>query len=265
MRNVWIALACFVTVSTTLEARPGWPKEVRDLRYLSNADGTLQPTLYYSPKTDGPVPLLVGLHTWSGDYLQTSAKYGGPYAAWCIEKGWAFIAPSFRGPNRRPEACMSELAVEDVLSAVQFVRGRRAVDPDRIYLIGVSGGGHAALTLAGRRPDLWGGVSAWVGISDLTAWHAECKKSGRKYWRDIEASCGGAPGSNATVDLEYRRRSPLTWLAAAKRVPLDINAGIRDGHDGSVPISHTLHAFNAIAEERLRVSEAYIAHMTAKA
>jgi hypothetical protein len=31
-------------------------------------------------------------------------------------------------------------------------------------------------------------------------------------------------------------------------VPLDINAGIHDGHKGSVPISQSLNAFNVLAE-----------------
>ena len=51
--------------------------------------------------TKQAVPLLVALHTWSGDYKQRASI---PYAQWCIEKGWAFVHPQFRGPNRRPEA-----------------------------------------------------------------------------------------------------------------------------------------------------------------
>jgi hypothetical protein len=49
------------------------------------------------------------------------------------------------------------------------------------------------------------------------------------------------------VDQEYRKRSPIFFLDAAKGVPTDINCGIQDGHTGSVPISHSLRAFNVIA------------------
>ncbi|MEM7233707.1 MAG: prolyl oligopeptidase family serine peptidase [Planctomycetota bacterium] len=238
------------------QSQASWPDSVEDIRYFTTADGTLQPAKYYAPSTKKPVPLLVGLHTWSSDYEQTGDHYGGPYAQWCIEKGWAFIHPSFRGPNRRPEACGSELAVDDILSAVQHVKGRVAIDEDRIYLVGVSGGGHASLLMAGRRPDLWAGVSAWVGISDLAAWHRECKTAGRRYAGDLEGACGGAPGASRTIDLEYRRRSPLTWLPSAVGVNLDINVGIRDGHTGSVPVSHSLRAFNAVADQDQRFKEA---------
>ena len=43
---------------------------------------------------------------------------------------------------------------------------------------------------------------------------------------------------------------------------IDINAGIRDGHAGSVPISHSLLAFNRIAEKKDRVAVTDILSMT---
>jgi hypothetical protein len=49
------------------------------------------------------------------------------------------------------------------------------------------------------------------------------------------------------VDREYAERSPLTHLHRATRLPLDIAAGIHDGHRGSVPVRHSLEAFNVIA------------------
>ena len=254
--------ACFLlltlcTIST--RAVDGWPAGVREVRYPSNADKTEQPALFYSPAAKEPRPLLVGLHTWSSDYKN---GYDIPYAKWCVEQGWVFIHPNFRGPNRRPEACGSELMVKDISSAVEWAAKQAAVDRDRIYLVGTSGGGHAALLLAGRLPGLWAGVSAWVGISDLSAWHSECKKAKRKYWHDIEASCGGPPGKSAEVDREYSRRSPLTWLKDYQGPAIDINTGIRDGHTGSVPISQSLLAFTRIAEKKDRVALADILAMT---
>jgi hypothetical protein len=88
-------------------------------------------------------------------------------------------------------------------------------------------------------------VSAWVPITDLAAWHAESKTRKNNYAKMLEQSCGGAPGP--ATEAEYRHRSPLFHLAAAKDVPLDINTGIHDGHTGSVPVSHSLRAFNVLA------------------
>jgi hypothetical protein len=148
------------------------------------------------------------------------------------------------------------LVVRDILDAVAYAKTQAKIDPARVYLVGASGGGYTALLMVGRSPETWAGASAWVPIVDLKAWYDQCRAAGRRYYRDIAASCGGAPGDSDAVDEQYRKRSPITWLAAAKEVPLDINAGIRDGHDGSVPVSHALRAFNAVADEKDRITDA---------
>jgi dipeptidyl aminopeptidase/acylaminoacyl peptidase len=217
--------------------------------------------MFYAPEAKSPVPLLVVLHTWSNDYTQEAHK---PLSDWCMRNGWAYIHPDFRGPNLRPQATGSDLVVADIASAVEYVKSVARIDPSAIFLAGTSGGGYTALLMAGRRPDIWAGVTAWVPISDLTAWYHESKAAGNTYYQNIAASCGGAPGESAAVDGEYRRRSPLTWLANAKGVPLHINAGIHDGHSGSVPVSHSLRAFNAVAAPRDRISDADIRYFVDK-
>jgi len=103
-----------------------------------------------------------------------------------------------------------------------------------------------AMLMAGRHPDVWAAASAWVGISDLVAWHRF--HADGPYGEMIRKSCGGRPGDSAEVDDEYRERSPLTFLAGAVDLPLDIAAGVHDGHHGSVPIHHSLDAFNVVAK-----------------
>ncbi len=236
--------------------------QLKEVKYLSAADSTQQPAMWYAPQADKPVPLLVALHTWSGDYKQTAHAR---CAQWCVKNGWAYIHPNFRGPNRRPEATGSDLVVADIVSAVAYAKKTTKIDASAVYLVGASGGGYTALLMAGREPKLWAGVSAWVPITDLVAWHAQCKKSGRRYHKDIAASCGGVPGASPTVDRQYRKRSPLTYLAEARGVPLHINAGIKDGHTGSVPISHSLLAFNAVAEDKHKLSDGDIRYFVEKA
>jgi hypothetical protein len=109
-----------------------------------------------------------------------------------------------------------------------------------------------SLVMAARAPDLWAGVSAWVPISDLTAWHAESSARKNNYAKMLEQCCGGKPGP--ATEAQYRHRSPLFHLAAAKGVPLDINTGIHDGHTGSVPVNHSLYAFNVLATPDKQVS-----------
>ena len=245
-----IILILLLAISA-VAAPKGWPKEVREIKYPSKADNTRQPALFYAPAgRDEPRPLLVGLHTWSSDYRQNNS----PYGKWCIEQKWNFIHPNFRGPNRRPEATGSDLVVVDILSAVEFAKKNGTVDETRIYLVGASGGGYAALLLAGRAPEIWAGVSAWVPILDLAQWHAQTSKRKMKYAREIELSIGGKPLSGSEAQEEAMKRSPVTYLARAKGVALDLNAGITDGHNGSVPISHSLEAFNLLAAAKDRLS-----------
>jgi acetyl esterase/lipase len=223
----------------------------------------MQPALFYQPPGQtSPAPLLVGAHTWSGDYLQS--KYASQ-GQWCIDHGWVFIHPNLRGPHATPESTGSRLVLEDMQSAVAYAKKCAEVDPSRVYLAGTSGGGYTSLLMAGRLPELWAGVSAWVPISDLADWHQHCSSNGLQYAEQIEEACGGAPGNSEEADAEYWRRSPNRWLAGSKGLALDINAGIRDGHDGPVPISHALSAFNAVAAPGDRLTDEEIAFFVREA
>lgn len=235
---------------------------VHEISYKSTADNSMQPAMFYHPDAAGSIPLIIALHTWSGDFRQNDHS---DIAKWCADNGWAYIHPDFRGPNRRPEATGSDLVIADIASAVEYAVEAADVDPNAVYLVGTSGGGYAALLMAGRRPELWAGVSAWVPISDLSAWYAHCRTHGLIYQHDIAVSCGGAPGDSREIDAAYRARSPLTWLENAKGVRLHINAGIVDGHTGSVPVSQSLNAFNAVANEVDRISSEDIHYMTERA
>ena len=253
--RAWSVSLLLVSVANLQAVLPGWPEEIQEIKYRSASDDTDQPALHFAPSTKEARPLLVGLHSWSSDYRQANTSYG----QWAVNHDWHFIHPNFRGRNRTPSSMGSELAVQDILSAVSWARQQGNVDPNRIYVIGASGGGYASLLMAGRAPELWAGVSAWVPISDLVKWHAETAARKLRYAGEIEAALGGhkpVPGTPAHADA--LKRSAITYMARARGVNLDINAGITDGHNGSVPISHSLEAFNALAAPRDQLSSALI-------
>lgn len=223
-----------------------------EIEYKSPADNTMQPAILQAvADAKDSRPLLVSLHTWSRNY---QARY--PYREqWCAENQWHFIAPNYRGANNRPEALGSDLVIADIVAAVNYMTTNYRVDTNRIYLVGESGGGHAALLLAGRAPEIWAGVSAWVPICDVRLWWETHK--GEKYGANIEAACGGNPAEIPAAATECAKRSPITYLAAAKNVPLDINGGLHDGRQGSVPFKYSLLAFNVVAApaDRLAVAD----------
>lgn len=256
-----------MAVATQAAAQvPGYPPDVVAVEYRSDGDDSMQPALFWKPESQDPVPLLVALHTWSSDYRQAGGET--QYASWCQRAGWAFIHPNFRGINKTPQALGSDLVVADIRSAVTFARGRVDIDPSRIYCIGVSGGGHASLLMAAREPGLWAGVSAWCGISDIAAWHRQCKDTSfTRYAGMIESALGGNPSESDELKRDAWHRSPLAWIERADKLPaLDINHGINDGRKGSVPFTHSIHAFNAAvpAEERLAESAIETFYQTQK-
>jgi len=252
-------LAPLVFCALPLIAANSWSPDLKEVRVRSTADQSEQAAMWWTPAdATQPKPLLVGLHTWSSDYRQTGSSL--PYWQWCRQQGWHFIHPNFRGHNRTPQALGSDLAVQDIVDAVAWAKSNAKIDPRRIYLIGVSGGGHMALLMAGRHPEIWAGVSAWCGIVDVARWHAEHSIGGKpdRYASEIEQALGGPPDTPAR-QADARHRSPLTWLPAARSVPLDIAAGVHDGRKGSVPFRHSLDAYNTVVPTQARLSETAIA------
>ena len=235
---------------------------LKEIEYLSCADNTMQKAMFF--KADDSVearPLLVGLHTWSCEYTSNCDAY----VRCCKEANFHFIHPHFRGPNWTKEACGSDLVVDDIISAVDFVKSQVKVDDQRIYLMGGSGGGHCTLLVSGRAADIWAATSAWCPISDVAAWHKQCKgKRYNCYAEHIEAACGGNPFEDENAMKEAVYRSPLTHLKGAENLIVDISTGIHDGHTGSVPVSQAINAYNLLAAPEDRISEEDIKYICEK-
>lgn len=242
-KNLWASQSGQVEKLSQLLQDTVDPLDRQRIRFQSTADGTEQEAILIAPqeKPGEPVPVVVNLHSWSADLNQRSALERLVH-----DRGWYYLFPNFRGVNQTPQACGSPLAQQDVLDAVDWLLAHHQVDRQRVYLTGASGGGHMTMLMAGRYPDRWRAASAWVGISDLVSWHE--KHRGSRYGNMMELCCGGAPGDSDEVDRQYRLRSPIHVIEGAKGLPIDLLAGADDGHTGSVPIVHSINAFNKIAQ-----------------
>lgn len=251
MSNLQVRIICITVVVFAVNRHQGFADEAPQTQpgeTISVLDGERQPLLYWAPKTatTESTPLLIFLHSWSSDYQQDNSKW----LSVCAHHNWIWLHPNFRGANQSPKACGSRFARQDILDSVAFAKKRWNIDSERIYLAGVSGGGHMALLMAGHHPDQFSAVSAWVGPTDLAEWHRFHSRDGQpdKYAMMIEKSLGGPPGTSAMIDADYRDRSPVFHLSNINDLPVSIWAGVEDGHSGSVPIRHSLTAFNVIAE-----------------
>ena len=239
---------------------PAWMKLLVQVK--STLDGTLQPCYFWVPEESktNAVPLIVGLHTWSADYRQTS--HYATVLSYARKRGWAMVGPNFRGPNKTPPACGGDPAVQDIVDAVNYAKAHVKIDPARVYIAGGSGGGHMTLLMLGRHPEIFAAGAAFCPITDLARWHADSllvhPGRGKHYAQMLEGACGGTP---AEKPEEYAHRSPLTWLDRARKAGVGayIVTGIHDGWKGSVPVGHSFRAFNALANPEDRVSEEDIA------
>ena len=201
--------------------------EKRELWIPSKADGTLQPSLFFGSESKEKRPLLVGLHTWS-HHRNNQIKNMLPYAE---KLDWNLLLPEFRGDNLESNpnctlACGSEFAKQDIEDAIDYVIENENVDPENVFLLGLSGGGQMALLMAGRCPERFRAIGTYVPVVDLEVFLGQTTK----YKSHVLACCSG--------DREQMRlRSPITYLDTAARANLKIFHG---KYDRTVPVSHSL-------------------------
>lgn len=208
----------------------------KEILVKSSLDGTAQPSLFYKSDSKKKRPLLVGLHTWSYDrfnqinnMLPVAEKYD-----------FNLLLPEFRGSNLNSNpnctlACGSEYAKQDIKDAIDYLIDNEEIDADNIFLLGLSGGGHMALLMAGMCPEYFRAIGAYVPITNLTKWLEESKG----YRHHILACCGDSAE-------EMLKRSPISYLNTIAKANLKIFHG---KHDPIVPVSHSMRLYNALMEK----------------
>lgn len=214
--------------------------EQQEIYIRSTLDGTLQPSLFYKSASAQKRPLLVGLHTWSFDrfnqirnMLPVAEKYD-----------FNLLLPEFRGANLATnpnceQACGSDLAKQDIKDAIDYLVENDIIDADNIFLLGLSGGGHMALLMAGMCPEYFKAIGAFVPITDLTKWVIE----NPKYAPHVLACCQN--------EDEMRKRSPITYVDTIAKANLKIFHG---KYDRIVPVSHSITLFNMLMEQYAKAS-----------
>ncbi|WP_430972359.1 SGNH/GDSL hydrolase family protein [Sunxiuqinia rutila] len=255
MKNKLLYVLIFVVCSLHLRSQEAktawdntldksWPEDFERVEIASSFDGETQQAVFYKSPLSTPQPLIISLHTWSGDYLQND-----PLANEIVLRGWNYIHPDFRGPNNRFEACGSEQAISDIEDAIRFAIKKGNVDSSEVHIIGVSGGGHASLMSFMKLTYPVKSFHAWAPVTNLESWYFECVGRGLKYARDLEQVTTGGNGFDVS---EAQKRSPqLMDFPKHKRkdATLHIYTGIHDGYTGSVPVTHSINMYNSLASQ----------------
>jgi len=220
-----------------------WDSGFVKIQIRSSADGSIQNAWFHKSASKSPQPLIISLHTWSGNYDQ-----GDPLAKEVLFRDWNYIHPDFRGPNNNPDACGSKLAIADLLDAIHFSIKNANVDTTNVHIVGVSGGAYLTLLAYMQLDYPVKSFNAWAPISDLQSWYWESRGRHNVYAHDIEevASKNGRMDWN---DLEKRSPMYLPFpYTKRKNAELNIYEGVHDGYTGSVPITHSILFYNKIAK-----------------
>ncbi len=147
--------------------------------YRSDLDNTLQPYALYLPRDYTPsrsYPLLVSLHGATSNHRINIRRVFGfgnrpgesDYEATRNEVdfpqvGFIVVSPYGRGET----AGYSGIGEQDVLRAIADVEKAYHVDPDRVYLTGLSMGGGGTWHIGLRYPDKFAAIVPVCGVADV--------------------------------------------------------------------------------------------------
>ena len=88
---------------------------------------------------------------------------------------------------------------KDIQDAIDYVVQNENVDAENIFLLGLSGGGHMALLMAGKCPGYFKAIGAFVPITDLRAWITESQSYRKTATTSSASDCGIRIGQCSTV------------------------------------------------------------------
>ena len=222
-----------------------WGPSFEFVSIKSSIGAASQPAYFYTSKSHQPKPLVISLHSWSGDYAQSD-----PLADHFEELGWNYIHPDFRGPNNTVDSCLSNLVIQDIDDAIEYMFSTGGVDRKNVFIVGVSGGAYTALGHYLKSGLEINAYLAWVPISDLNKWHTQSEHRSLPYSNDI-LKCSSVTGE---FDMDkIAERSPFNMDSAKDNIEntrLEMYAGLYDGYHGSVPISQSVRFYNKLATNR---------------
>lgn len=213
--------------------------ELRASLTYATHDGTALAGDLYLPKGPGPFPVIVAVH--GGGWIQGARTAYQNFGPWLAARGYALFAVSYRLAKKGQKTFPH--AVQDVLAAVQYVRGNAKdlnLDPERVALLGASAGAHLASMAALAGPQFAGaypddahakvatGVKALIGVYGiydmLEMWQRYEIESPMS--NNIENFIGVPPMQDRRV---YFDASPLSYATVANnKLAVLLSCGTED-------------------------------------
>jgi dipeptidyl aminopeptidase/acylaminoacyl peptidase len=225
---------------TTYKSRAGW---------LDIPVFVFQPLQLRGPKGH---PALVWVHPDIRGHL---SEYYSPYVREAVSKGYVVVAPEYRGSVGYGQAFYDAIdyggaEVDDVLTAVEYLKTMPHVDPARIGIIGWSHGGMITLLSITRETTMFKAAVAMVPVTNL---FQRLAYKGASYQRAIDPQnrYGGMPNEKHDT---YRERSPIYQIDKLQ-IPLLVHI---TRNDGDVNIEECMQLVDALRARKPDLSETKI-------
>ena len=151
-----------------------------------------------------------------------------PFVREAVERGYVIVCPEYRGSTGYGERHHNAIdyggyEIDDVMSAVEYLKTLPHVDPERLGIMGWSHGGYIALFSVFRDVTPFKAAAAMVPVTNLVF---RLSYKGPSYQRQFatQARIGGLPFEKRAL---YVERSPLYHVDKLK-VPLLVHVATND-------------------------------------
>lgn len=166
----------------------GEPVPSTDVVYYTSSDSTKHEgymTLPIDYKKEAPLPLVVMVH--GGPWARYAEDYDEE-AVFFASKGYAVLRVNYRGSVgfgknyfKAGAKNFSGLMLDDMADGAKWAIKEGYADPARVYIMGTSYGGYAALMSSIRHPDLYSAAVSLAAPLDLEAQIKHYKKTKNYY------------------------------------------------------------------------------------
>jgi len=168
-------------------------------------------------RSERKYPLIIHFHGRGGSHTKSNlmTEAFALFREKALARGYLLVTPDYGS------SCWMNAAAEKLsLECLEYVEKNLSIAPNRVYILGCSMGGAAALTFAGRHPEKIAAVCDIFGISDFERFYRE------GHYRGSIADAFG--GTLEKIPDVYRERSGMHYIAQLKNIPLLVIHGDRD-------------------------------------